>query len=137
MWLKIDIPFRRKMILGLCYRPPSGNITDAMSLISSQLESICISPNYDCLITGDFNINYLDRNSSGFKQVKELERRFLLHQVIETPTRIHNMCCSLIDHLFTNVDSILHKGTIDISISDHLPIYIIIKNVVKPNLLRG
>ena len=131
MWLSIDIPFRRKIMLGLCYRPPSGNIIKAMSLMTTQLEIIDISPNIDCLIVGDLNINYLDRNSIGFKHLKEFERRFLLHQLIDTPTRIHNKCCSLIDHIFTNIDNIIQKGTIDVGISDHLPIFLIIKKCRK------
>ena len=102
-----------------------------MSLINNQAEALVSSSNYDCLILGDFNIDYLDRNSCGFKNLKEFERRFLLHQLIETPTRIHNRCCSLIDHIFSNIDNILHKGTIDVSISDHLPTFNIIKKCCK------
>ena len=101
------------MILGLCYRPPSGNISKCMSLITSPLDLYGTLPNNDCLILSDFNINYLDRNTTGFKCLKEFKRRFLLHQLIETPTRIHNKCHSLIDHIFSNIDNILHKGKID------------------------
>ena len=61
-----------------------------------------------------------------------MERRFILHQIIDTPTRIHNKCKSLIDMFFTNIDNIMFSGTIDVSISDHLPIYIIIKKCRKP-----
>ena len=96
------------MIFGLCYRPPSGNIAKALSLITSQLEPFSNSPSYDCIILGDFNINYLDRNTTGFKYLKEFERHLLLHQLIDTPIRIHNKCCSLIDHIFSNIDNILY-----------------------------
>ena len=47
-------------------------------MITSQLESFEFNANYDLLIVGDFNINYLDRNSSGFRGLKEIERKFLL-----------------------------------------------------------
>ena len=104
----------------------------AISLITSQLESLGLSSQSDLLILGDFNINYQDRNLLGFKLLKELEKKYLLHQVIETPTRIHNNCKSLIDLILTNINNIRLKGTIDLSISDHLPVYIVIKKVKKP-----
>ena len=86
LWLKINIPYRRKIILGLCYRPPSGNIPIAISLLTAQLELLETSSDCDILVLGDFNINYSNRNLSGFKKLKEFERRFLLHQIIDTPT---------------------------------------------------
>ena len=86
---------------------------------------------YDLLVLGDFNINYLNRNLSGFKKLKEFERRFLLHQIIDTPTRIHNRCSSLIDLVLTKLDHISHKGTINVYISDHLPTYLVIKKCRK------
>ena len=131
LWLEINIPFRRKILLGLCYRPPSGNVTIANSLISAQLKSFELNSSHDVLLIGDFNVNYLDRNTIGFKGLKDIERRFLLHQIIDTPTRIHNQSKSLIDLIFTNIDHIMFKGTIEVSISDHLPIFIVIKKCKK------
>ena len=79
IWLKFDIPFRRKTILGLCYRPPSGNISKAMSILTAQLDTLDVGTIRDYLVMGDLNINYLDRNTTGFKLFKEFERRYLLH----------------------------------------------------------
>ena len=131
LWLKINIPYRLKIILGLCYRPPSGNIPIAFSLLTAQLELLETSSDCDLLVLGDFNINYLNQNLSGFKKLKEFERCFLLHQIIDTPTRIHNRCSSLIDLVFTSLDHISHKGTINVYISDHLPTYLVIKKCRK------
>ena len=78
LWLKIDIPYRRKIILGLCFRPPSGNVTTAISLITAQLEMLENSSDSDFLVLGDFNINYLNRNLKGFKELKEFERLFYI-----------------------------------------------------------
>ena len=97
LWLKIAIPCRRKIILGLCYRPPSGNISTAMSLLTSQLELCEASADFNTLVLGDFNIDYSNQKTNGFKQLKHFERRFLIRQIVDTPSRIHNKCSSLID----------------------------------------
>ena len=57
---------------------------------------------------------------------------FLLRQVIDSPTRIHNKCISLIDLIFTNLNNISEKGTIDVGISDHLPVFLVIKKCRRP-----
>ena len=81
MWLSIDIPFRRKIILGICYRPPSGNVSTSIKILNCSLDSLDIGVHNDLLLLGDFNINYKDRSSKGFKELKDLERKFLLYQI--------------------------------------------------------
>ena len=129
MWLSIEIPHRRKIIMGICYRPPSGNVSTAINTISTTLDSLDVGEHKDLLIVGDFNINYNNRNSLGFKELKDLERKYLVKQKIVTPTRICHKSKSLIDLIFTNIDNICSTGTYDVGISDHLPIYMIVKKV--------
>ena len=48
-------------------------------------------------------------------------------QIISSPTRVTFQSKSVIDLIFTNIMSISEIGTIDISISDHLPVYMVKK----------
>ena len=88
LWPSIDIPYRRKFLMGICYRPPSGKACVAINMITDVLDSFDIDVNSDLLLVGDFNINYKKRNSVGFKELKDMERNFLFKQKITTPTRI-------------------------------------------------
>ena len=127
MWFSINIPYRRKILMGLCYRPPAGKVPAALHTLNVTMDLLDISNYKDLLIVGDFNINYRDRSSVGFKELKELERKFLIQQKITTPTRICFKSKSTIDLVFTNIEHVHSAGTYNISISDHLPTYLILK----------
>ena len=127
LWLTIDIQYRRKIIMGICYRPPSGICNIAVSEITTVLDSFNLQMNADILLLGDFNINYSKRTTCGFKELKDMERKYLIQQKITTPTRVNNNSKSTIDLLFTDIEHIYDVGTLDVDISDHFPIYMIIK----------
>ena len=78
-------------------------------------------------IVGDFDIDYNLRHTPAFKLLKDFEREFNFSQVINTSTRSTNRNASCIDLIFTNMNNIASSGTLDIAISDHLPVYLIKK----------
>ena len=76
------------------------------------------------LIIGD--IDFSKRNSQGSVIMKRLAKRFSLEKQIKKPTRpLYGE--AIIDQIFTNSQIIKQLGTLDLSISDHVPIYINIK----------
>lgn len=58
-----------------------------------------------------------------------------LVQLIKNKTRITSRCFSLIDHMYINSKLIKSQGTINLNISDHLPIYIIRKKTKEQKLV--
>ena len=83
-------------------------------------------------IIGDFNVNYNLRHTLPFKQLKDFERKSNLTQLINTSTRFRKKCKSCIDLIFTNMDHIISSGVLDISISDHLSVFLIKKKSENP-----
>ena len=78
---------------------------------------------------GDFNIDFNKAKSQGIVLMKKLAKRFSLESLIKDPTRpFYND--STLDQIFTNLKIIKATGTLDTTISDHVPIYI---NIIKAN----
>ena len=59
--------------------------------------------------------------------MKDFERKAMLSQLIHNSTRITNRVKSTIDLIFTDMTYISESGILPISISDHLPVYLIKK----------
>ena len=76
-------------------------------------------------LLGDFNVNFNLRHTQSFKLLKQFDRDLKLTQEMNTSTRIINTASTCIDLIFTNMEYVISKGTIDSHISDHLPVYII------------
>ena len=111
-----------KLVVGVIYRPPSGDLNRFLSILEDTLLKISSK---HCYILGDFNLDLLGLNLSARSQ------RFLntfnsyhYHHVITKPTRISQSCNSLIDNIFTNSNIAgTSSGIITYDISDHLPIF--------------
>ena len=127
LWISIKEPDCRNKIIGLVYRPPAGNVETCLSDVRANLDDIHDSENAEITVMGDLNVNYKNRNSSHFKLLKEIERDFGLKQLINDPTRVTPKSSTLIDLILTDCVHVIAAGVLDISISDHLPIYYVKK----------
>ena len=59
-----------------------------------------------------------------FNKYKEFISTFGLNQLIRVPSRVTSNTSSLLDHVLTNAyDKITHYGSLEISLSDHQPIF--------------
>ena len=88
LWVLIEHPNMKKMVVGSVYRPPSGSshkFADLMIDRANQILSTAM--NIEIFILGDFNINYLQHNSDSRKHLKFFERSTGLTQLITVPTR--------------------------------------------------
>ena len=88
-------------------------------------------------ITGDFNIDLFktDNHVNEFLSINSL---FGILPVIHTATRITINSATLIDNIFTNViDSNAHCGTFCTDITDHLPIFMILKSTNSLRILEN
>ena len=128
LWLEICKPNYKRQIIGIIYRPPSGSLRDFINELEETLESIeNNSSTYEVTIVGDFNINYRKTNTSDFRELKELERKFHLKQYIKDPTRVTNTVKSTIDLIFSDMTMVADSGVMSNMIADHFPIYIVKK----------
>nr|CAI5832166.1 unnamed protein product [Callosobruchus analis] len=118
-----------KILLGVGYRPPQGNLVEAINLLDRTLSSLI--PLYDyVLVLGDFNVNFLVDN-----QISHCFSSYNLHQLLLEPTRITEHSATLLDPIFLNcVDKCLKVGTVSAkTFSDHLVVYCHISmKTIKP-----
>lgn len=81
----------------------------------------------EVFVVGDFNIDYLSKKSKAVRGLKAIEREFSLNQLITKATRTTSTTSSLLDHVYTNSERISGSGVVETYISDHLPVYVLIK----------
>ena len=129
LWIVIDKPNVSTKIIANVYRPPIGNLSECIKELSKSTSIAQDMFNNELTIVGDFNVNYNLRHTTAFKQLKTFERNFNLAQLINTSTRHNNKNATCLDLIFTNMNHVLSSGTLDISISDHLPVFLIKKKL--------
>lgn len=119
--IKVTVGKEHLYILGM-YRPPSGPLVDALSLIAGALDTI--PPNKCICIVGDLNVDRLNTNSA-----KALKDNHLLNDLLASydvnrldlpPTRITSTSISSIDVVCTNLEeSLINIEVVSTGLSDH------------------
>jgi len=121
-------PTRKNMILGCVYRPPDTDIKDFTSHLALTLDTIS-KEGKTCFLLGDFNIDLL-KNERHTLTTDFLNMLFscCMYPTITKPTRITDKSATLIDNILTNsLSESYTSGTLVTDISDHLPIFYIMK----------
>ena len=107
-------------IIGVIYRPPQSSKDDFLNELQNILQNEKIQ-NKTSFIMGDFNFNLLNQNSHEFM---ELFLSFSFLPLVTKPTRVFQTSATLIDNIFTNLQSPILSSSIVVSdISDHYPIF--------------
>ena len=125
-WIRIERSHAKDILLANMYRPPTGNLSQAIKLIGKDIAALK-KIKEEMVILGDFNVDYKNMKSPNYKKVKFFEKANSLDQVINTTTRNTQTSCSLLDIAFTNMKHIQAAGALDSFLSDHQPIFILKK----------
>lgn len=91
----------RKMNIINVYRPPKGNVNNALDIIKGVVESLD-KRRMDTVVLGDFNID-LNQKSNSAKSALDLFNDLGLTQVINVPTRKGPIRNTLIDHCYIDM----------------------------------
>ena len=118
----VQAPLGKMFIICNMYRPPSGNVTNALSTLSDAINTL--THPHEIYLIGDFNIDYKDHMSDNYKKIKFFERSNTLKQIITVPRRYSTTRNSLLDIILTNSTNYAYCGNVSLDLSDHLPIYI-------------
>ena len=94
--IKQSVTTSPKFCIALFYRPPSSDNSVLDNLFSTSC-SIFITLPCKLILLGDFNINFLSSCTSLYRSIMS---SFNLHQIVSEPTRISNLCSTLIDLIF-------------------------------------
>ena len=117
---------QRDFVIGVIYRPPTGNIRNFCENIKKTVTEILSKGNIDIFLIGDFNIDYSYNRALGRNDLRDMEMSTGLKQLVKEPTR-YGTWNTLIDLLFTKSDFVFESGVLDINLSDHEGIYLIRK----------
>lgn len=111
---------RQNNLFIIClYRPPLANIKSFFINLEILLSGL---PHLSsCILTGDFNINYLANSNQDSFNLKNLLHSFNLTMNIDFPTRFSQYSHSTIDYICSNI--VISCRKIDSSLSDHEAIY--------------
>ena len=117
------------ILVGVIYRPPSGNIDQFLSEFEKLLSKL---PSKNVYITGDFNIDLHKRCA----QLSKFENIFFGNGLLPTISRSTHCkpgCNpSCIDNIFVkSVEPIAISGIFETAISHHSPIFCIIDNTLS------
>ena len=111
----------------MVYRPPTGSLHQYINSLQTLINGLNLLK-VDVTILGDYNINYNQRHSKGYRLLKTFERDSGLKQLVLTDTRISNMFLSRIDLILTNMKDVANVKVLSDMVSDHLPIMIVKKH---------
>ena len=126
----------KHVLVSCVYRPPESCVKLFIEKMTQNLERVRHKRQVIC---GDFNINFEKSNDSTITDVLNSLNCLGLFPLITRPTRITSQSATTIDNIFTNVEDIIIRGVLTIDISDHLPIFTVLKynhKVVHSNTVK-
>lgn len=122
LWLQIQIPHLKPIIICCCYRPPRSD--------SKYLDNVCsmlqnaTDTNYEVIFASDMNVDW-SANCSLRKKLNEIASVCNLSQIVNVPTRITinndgSRTSTCIDHFYTNAANKCSKViSLAVGFSDH------------------
>ena len=127
-WAEIDTgEGKKKMIIGCIYKHPTCNLEQFRNQLNDIIKTI--NPNrHEICIFGDININFL--KFSEHTQTEEFLDMLYANNIlpiITKPTRLTDHTATLIDHIYTNCLQNFTAGILTVDITDHLPIFCIVR----------
>ena len=102
--MPINSTFYTQIFLIGVYHPPGGNVESFLDELSDVIDSTLVFNNAEVNILGDFNIDYLNKQSSDTKHLFQWASGYGFSQFISQPTRVVLNNATCIDHLYTNRD---------------------------------
>ena len=131
-FVEIVNPKKSNVIVGVIYRHPSIDLTDFdYNYLNKLLENIS-KVQKSIFLLGDFNVNlqnYNEHNQTN-QFLDSLASNSFISLILQ-PTRITSHSNTLIDNIFSNViDPDIISGNLTATISDHLPQFAIIPNML-------
>lgn len=130
----------QKLILGVCYRPPSNNHSFVTSLHDAINSSIIRFPSVPIILLGDFNYPnivwtglhaYSHPFSSDATDFINMCSDFSFSQLMTLPTRITHTTANILDLILTTSSSLISSISTMQGISDHSLIHFVIDVPVR------
>lgn len=123
LWLQVQLPHLKPIILGCCYRPPSARI-EYVNGLCNMLDKVT-EENRELYWLGDLNIDWLSDICPLKNKLKTMTDTCGLSQLMDQPTRIssnntRSLTSKCIDHIYTNnPDMCSTPVSVTVGFSDH------------------
>lgn len=118
------------------YRPPHGDLGQALKSLDCIAPFLFVQTIGEYIIHGDFNVNYSSKTCKWARELKTWELKHDLNQMIHSPTRVDPKTATLVDLCFNNVKHNVLAGVLTLTISDHLPRFILKKKLKRTRIMR-
>lgn len=134
-WCCLNVAFR-KVVIGVCYRPPSGSANFCNDLHDCLSHVKVLFPRAAVILLGDFNFpNIVWSNSYSYSLPNSAEAEhfiricsdFGLTQLVNFPTRVTDTTSSILDLILTSEPDIVSSVSNVPGISDH--------DIIQANIL--
>ena len=129
----------KKYLIGGVYRVPNTNVNEFCDTINRLIEP---HRSYEIVLLGDFNICLLQDNAHK-RELQNTMQTNSLYPTILTPTRVASVLRNgqlvttktLIDNVYLNTQNNFKSGTLEVTISDHFPVFTSLSDckVPEPN----
>ena len=134
LFLKVSFG-ETSLVVGIVYRPPASDSNLFTDKLVSYIEYLRRVNSCDLVLCGDFNLDLLAyRNSSDSQNFMNNLSSLSLIPLISKPTRITDSSATLIDNIFLSNPSNFSAGTLLSDISDHFPIFVIVKSIFNDSV---
>lgn len=125
LWIEINLPKTKPIIVGTVYRAPSCTV-DYLEKVDSIFQK-CNSIYDDIYILGDFNLDISKK--CNIRKISSLARNSNTEQLIKEYTRITEKSKSILDLIFVSrPEFVVSSGVHSLGLSDHSLIYVVRKH---------
>ena len=128
-------PSRSRFVVGCVYRHPRTTSTEITAFIDEMFKVLddLVHKNIPLIILGDINIDVSNKNDDDVQRYINMLSSIGCENLIDINTRFAKNSRSTLDHILTNVDKdSVVSGVLNYPITDHLPIFAIVKNQFGP-----
>ena len=134
IFIELGVGKGSSILVSCIYRSPGSCINSFCEDLKPLFQDV-LNPRQSIFLCGDFNINLLKyEEHPPTRTFIDLMSSYGLKPIVNKPTRITKHTQTLIDNIFTNeIIRPIEAGILINDISDHLPIYAIIKQGNNPS----
>ena len=126
----------KKYLIGGVYRVPNTNVKEFCDSINRLIEP---HRSHEIVLLGDFNVCLLQDNCHKHELQNVMQTNSLFPTIL-TPTRIASVLRNgqfittetLIDNIYLNTQNNFKSGTLEVTISDHFPVFTILSDCKIP-----
>lgn len=134
IWVLVESE-KDKLVVGCMYRPPSADSAYYNSMLDQIEKARMVSE--DMVLLGDLNFDYKFDESLSTNPIKYMEELYCLQQLVTEPTRTTLTSSTILDIILTSVrDKHTKTKVLKVSLSDHYPVFTILRWGSKGNLQR-